>query len=271
MSIEPNEAMEAARAVAGDAAALLANASSKIEEVKHKANTRDLVTEWDTRSEDLIRERLGSLTPGIPLLAEESSSAGDIAARAGYRWVVDPLDGTVNFVHGLPIFSVSIALENDGEAVAGAVYAPALGWHFYGCAGGGAFMNGQPMAVSQIALLDSALLVSGFPYDRATNPDNNTAEWERFLRKAGGCRRLGSAALDLCYVARGWLDGYWERGLNAWDVSAGALFVREAGGRVTAPDGGPFVSATGSLLATNGAIHQQMLDELISVRRERQP
>ena len=184
-----------------------------------------------------------------------------------YRWVVDPIDGTVNFLHGLPIFAVSIALEKQGEPIAGAVHAPALGWQFYGHDSGGAFMNGERMAVSAIASLERAMLSTGFPYDRATNPDNNFAEWENFQRKAGACRRLGAASLDLCMVARGWLDGYWERGINAWDLSAGALMVREAGGQVTALDGGRFVSATGEAVASNGAIHKQILDELIPLRK----
>jgi len=267
--IRPAEAMAIARAVASEAAELLDGARDKIARVDHKNNPRDLVTEWDHRSEALIRERLAARTPSIALLGEESSSTGDIVATAGDRWLIDPIDGTVNFVHGLPFFSISIGLERDGEPIAGVVHAPVLGWEFYACQGGGAFCNGEAMRVSETPTLEQSLLASGFPYDRATNPDNNFEEWGDFLRNAGACRRFGSASLDMCMVARGWLDGYWERRLSPWDVSAGAILVREAGGTVTAIDGSPFASTKGEALASNGAIHREMLDVLAAVRQRR--
>lgn len=269
--IAPAEALDIARAVASEAAELLIGASDKIARVEHKNNPRDLVTEWDRRSEALIRDRLAARTPDIGLLAEESSTASDMdmAAPSGDRWLVDPIDGTVNFVHGLPFFSISIGLERDGVSIAGVVHAPVLGWEFYACQGGGAFLNGDALKVSETRTLEQALLASGFPYDRATNPDNNFEEWAQFLRNAGACRRFGSASLDLCMVARGWIDGYWERRLSPWDVSAGAILVREAGGTVTATDGSPFTSAGGEALASNGAIHEEMLEVLAAVRQER--
>lgn len=281
--MEAAEAMDMARAVAGEAALLLRHAAGTARHVETKTNSRDPVTEWDMRTEELIRERLAALTPDIPLLCEESGAVPAPSARQGegegegagheshapgeYQWLIDPIDGTVNFMHGLPLFCVSIALEHRGEPIAGAVYAPALSWQFYGHAGGGAFLDGERMTVSQVSTLDRALLTSGFPYDRATNPLNNFAEWEHLQRNAGACRRLGAAALDLCMVAAGWFDGYWERHLHAWDVSAGALFVIEAGGMLSSMDGSAFGSAKGEVVASNGVIHRELLKELGLVRR----
>lgn len=266
-------ALAIARQVAAEATAFLRGAAGNIGRIDTKKTPRDLVTEWDRRTEDLIRDRLQALTPAVPLLGEERGAwAPEASADASApldRWLVDPIDGTVNFAHGLPFFSVSIALERAGRSLAGAVYAPAMGWEFYGYAGGGAFMNGERMAVSQVPELGQALLASGFPYDRATNPDNNFDRWEHFQRRAGACRRFGSAALDLCFVARGWFDGYWENQLNPWDVGAGLLFVTEAGGRVTTFTGGPIHMADGEVVASNGIIHDQMLTELAVLRQRR--
>lgn len=260
------EALGIARAVAAEAAALLRGAAGKVGRIDAKANPRDLVTEWDRRSEDLIRARLQQRTPGIALLGEERG-ASDAPGQGGDRWLVDPIDGTVNFVHGLPFFAVSIALERRGRPVVGVVHAPALGWEFHGHLGGGGFHDGQRLAVSRVPSLAQALLVTGFPYDRATNPDNNFDRWEHFQRRAGACRRLGAASLDLCMVARGWLDGYWERHLKPWDVAAGVVLVAEAGGRVSAFDGGPFRIETGEIVASNGVIHEEMVTELAAVGR----
>lgn len=260
--LEAADALEIARTVAGEAAELLRGASSNVGVIRTKSNLRDLVTEWDTRSEELIKRRLGELSPGVALLAEEGGASGD---EGRYRWLIDPIDGTVNFAHGLPVFTVTVSLERDGEPVAGVVVAPALGWEMYGHLGGGSFHNGEPMQVSKVTSLEQAMLASGFPYDRATNPDNNFARWEHFQRTAGACRRMGAASLDLAMVARGWFDGYWETRLNPWDLSAGALLIREAGGTVTSIDGGRFVSTSGNAVASNGAIHKEILDELAVV------
>lgn len=262
-------ALEIARQVAAEATAFLRGAAGNIGRIDTKKTPRDLVTEWDRRTEDLIRGRLQSLTPAVRLLGEEHGAWAPESSASLDRWLVDPIDGTVNFAHGLPFFSISIALERAGRSMAGAVYAPAMGWEFYGHAGGGAFMNGERMAVSQVPALDQALLASGFPYDRATNPDNNFDRWEHFQRRAGACRRFGSAALDLCFVARGWFDGYWENQLNPWDVGAGLLFVTEAGGRVTTFTGGPVRMADGEVVASNGIIHDEMLTELSVLRQRR--
>jgi myo-inositol-1(or 4)-monophosphatase len=181
---------------------------------------------------------------------------------------VDPIDGTVNFAHGLPIWSVAIALEDAGELLVGVVAAPALGWWFEAARGGGARDgSGAPLRVSSTPRLEEAMLATGFPYDVATNPDNNLAEWDHLYHRAGTCRRLGCASLDLCLVGCGWFDGYWERQLSAWDLAAGALVVREAGGTVTDTRGGTFDPHTGAVVATNGAIHEELIAELGRVRR----
>jgi myo-inositol-1(or 4)-monophosphatase len=265
--LELARALEVARTVAAEAAELLREAAGNIGRVAHKGNPRDLITEWDTRTEDLIRARLAELTPGVPLLGEERGAAG---GDGDERWLIDPIDGTVNFAHGLPHFAVAVALEQHGRPVVGVIRVPAHGWEFHAAAGAGAFHDGEPMRVSRVARLDQALLATGFPYDRATNPANNFAEWEHFQRTAGACRRFGVASLDLAFVARGWFDGYWETRLAPWDLAAGAVLVQEAGGRVTGIEGQPFVAATGHAVATNGAIHNDVLDELAAVRSRRE-
>lgn len=254
-----------ATAVAAARAASELLVTARPDSIRTKGNPRDLVTEWDLRSEELIRKVLEERAPGIPVLGEEGG--GESGAARGPRWLVDPIDGTVNFAHGLPIWCVSIALESERGVLAGVISAPALGWWFEATRGGGARDgDGQPLRVSAIDRVERALLVTGFPYDRATAPDNNFAEWERLQRTAGACRRLGAAALDLCMVARGWFDGYWERKLAPWDVAAGALIVQEAGGTVTNTRGGAFDPHAGEVVATNGAIHQELVAELGRVR-----
>lgn len=264
MQIDLPAMLGLAASAARAAAELLRGA--RVSSVRGKTNPRDLVTEWDVRSEAVIREALAP--SGFPVLGEEGGqAAGDADAR--HRWVVDPIDGTVNFAHGLPIWAVSIALEEiGGPSLVGVVTAPALGWWFEATRGGGARDGaGAPIRVSSVGALDQALLTTGFPYDRATHPVNNFAEWEHLQRRAGACRRLGAASLDLCLVACGWCDGYWERRLSPWDIAAGALIVAEAGGRVTDTRGAPFDAHAGEAVATNGAIHDQLVDELARIGR----
>jgi len=220
----------------------------------------NLVTELDTRSEQLILELLGTAFPHIPALTEEQPP-GSVTA-AGERWVIDPLDGTTNYAHGYPCFGVSIALEQAGKTVLGVVYDVMQDQMYTAVAGQGAFVNGSSICVSQTVSLNQALLASGFPYTAWTDPDDNSAEWARLLKKVVSLRSDGSAALDLCRVACGSLDGYWELDLEAWDTAAGALIVTEAGGQVTLVDGGAFTPYRRSVLATNGKIHAVMLREL---------
>ncbi len=262
---ELDDALGIALTVAAEASVLLRGARAG--EIRTKSDPRDLVTEWDSRCEELCRARLATLAPAIPFVGEEGG--GD--EHAPRRWLVDPIDGTVNFAHGLPLWTVSIALDGPSGGEVGVVTAPDLGWTFWARRGGGAWADrgAGPTAlrVSGVTALGSALLVSGFPYDRATSPLNNFAEWEHFQRRAGACRRLGAASLDLCLVASGAFDGYWERRLKAWDVAAGALVVAEAGGRVTDTRGGPFVATVGEVVASNGAIHDMIVSELAVVER----
>jgi myo-inositol-1(or 4)-monophosphatase len=265
------DTLRVAQEVAREAGRVLLEGWGTRPVVGYKSEDINLVTEYDKRSEALIVERLARAFPDDRIVAEEGTTvpgttAGE--ARPGARiWYVDPLDGTTNFAHGLPIFSVSLGLWMDGRAVAGVVEAPALGWSFAGTVtGGGSTYNGKPITPSTTDRLAGALLVTGFPYER--NPiQNNLPEWEAFTAAAQGTRRLGSAALDLCFVACGWLDGYWERALHPWDLVAGAAIVGGAGGRATELDGTPFVGTTGRVLATNGLIHDQMIRILQGVAR----
>ena len=265
------EILDAARAAARAATELLRDV--RPEEIRRKGNPKDLVTEWDLRSEDVIRRVLAERTPGVPVLGEEAGQGdrqGDEqpAGAGDRRWLVDPIDGTVNFAHGLPIWSISIALEDAGELSVGVVAAPQLGWWFEAARGGGAHDGaGRALHVSAITELEHALLVTGFPYDRATRPDNNFAEWEHLQRRAGACRRLGAASIDLCLIACGWMDGYWERHLKPWDTGAGVLIVAEAGGIVTDWAGRRFDVHEGAVVASNGAIHEELIAELGRVHR----
>jgi myo-inositol-1(or 4)-monophosphatase len=248
-------AQEAAEA----AAAILRSGWGQRPSFACKSSNTDLVTDFDRRAESAV---LGVLTGAFPddgITAEES---GRRASGSGRTWHVDPLDGTTNFSHGLPLFSVSIALYQEGSPRAAAVVAPALGWEFAAARGQGATCNGGPLRVSATGRLDDALLVTGFPYDRRESADNNFRRFEALAQLTHGVRRLGSAALDLCFVARGWLDGYWEHKLKPWDIAAGVLIAAEAGARLTAFDGGPLAVERGEVVATNGLIHDELLGVL---------
>jgi myo-inositol-1(or 4)-monophosphatase len=202
----------------------------------------------------LIAERF----PDHQVLAEEMGGAS--AVPAGPCWVFDPIDGTTNYAHGLPIFCASLALEIDGVLEVAAIYDPNRKELFTAERGGGAFLNGAPLRVSLAEQLVDALLVTGFPYDVHSRVDEVVGLFGAFVGQARAVRRLGSAAIDLCWVAAGRMDGFWEADLKPWDVAGGALVVAEAGGRVTGTDGGPFTSRGGHVLASNGRIHDAMLD-----------
>jgi myo-inositol-1(or 4)-monophosphatase len=224
--------------------------------IEHKRREIDLVTEFDRRSEELILKRIRKAYPEHRILSEESGRGG---AGGEPIWMVDPLDGTVNFAHTLPIFSVSIALCRGGRAVLGVVYDPARKECFWAERGQGAYCGTTRLRVSKAAELGESLLVTGFPYDAWTNPDNNLDHYGRFAVCSRGVRRLGSAALDLAYIAAGRFDGYWELRLSPWDVAAGGLIAEEAGARVTAIDGeSDYLTETPSLIAANPALHSKM-------------
>ena len=223
---------------------------------------KDLVTEVDKESERLIIGHLRACFPDHDIVAEE----GDYPQSGSpFRWVIDPVDGTTNYAHGFPWFCTSICLELAGELVAGVIYNPVYDELFTATKGGGAYLNGTRLSVSTRAPLKSSLLGTGFPYDCATDPANNFANFVAFQKKARGIRRAGAAALDLAYVAAGRLDGFWELKLKAWDVAAGVLMVREAGGVVTTFDGSPYDIFNDRVVASNGLIHDEMVAMLAAV------
>ncbi|HEX5475548.1 MAG TPA: inositol monophosphatase family protein [Vicinamibacterales bacterium] len=220
-----------------------------------KKGAIDLVTEIDLDVERMFRALVAERFPGHTVLAEEFASPGDRERAAEWCWVFDPVDGTTNFAHGLPIFCSSLALEHRGAPVVAAVYDPARRELFTAERGSGARLNGVPLHVSSAATLVDALLCTGFPYTVHEDLGDLVGVFGAFLGRSRAVRRLGSAALDLCYVAAGRLDGFWEQHLNPWDVAAGALIVEEAGGRVTNLQGGPFTSRDGQVIASNGVLH----------------
>jgi len=225
----------------------------------------DLVTEADVAVEQEIRARIERRFPTHAFLGEESG--GQSASGAPFRWIVDPIDGTTNFAHGLALFCTSIALEIDGEVAVGAIYDPMADELFTAERGHGARLNGRRLAVSRVDTLIDALLVTGFPSTAAAERDEQLAIFTAFLEQSQAVRRLGSAALDLCCVAAGRFDAFWEQNLNAWDVAAGGLMVHEAGGTVTHYDGGSYSPFGRQIIASNGALHPKLLDVFTALRR----
>ncbi len=224
-----------------------------------KKGTIDLVTQIDREVETMFRALIGERFPDHVVLAEEFARGGDRHRDADYTWVFDPVDGTTNYAHGLPIFCCACSLEHHGQPIVSAIYDPSRRELFTAERGLGTWLNGAPMRVSSAATVIDALLCTGFPYSVQTDSGYLLDLFGEFLRRARAVRRLGSAAIDMAYVAAGRLDGFWEVKLNPWDVSAGALMVEEAGGRVSGLAGGPFDSRTGEVVATNGRIHEEMV------------
>lgn len=252
-----NFAIQTAR----EAGKILADKFGRALRVTNKGDI-DLVTEADIAAERLIVERIRSYHPRHAILTEESGdvvSLGD--AGSEYKWVIDPLDGTTNYAHGYPVFCVSIALEHEGRVVLGVVYDPTRDELFAAERGGGATLNGRSLRVSETGELNGALLCTGFPYDVRDRGDF-ARHFRNFIMRAQSVRRDGAAALDLAYVAAGRFDAFYEEGLRPWDVAAGVLLVEEAGGRVTHYDGSPFRIYTPPIAASNGLIHEAMLEVL---------
>lgn len=223
-----------------------------------KKGAIDLVTEIDVEVERMFRALVAERFPDHDVLAEEM---GQTRSGGRYRWVFDPLDGTTNYAHGIPIFCSTLALEMDGVPTVAAVYDPNRRELFTAERGVGAWLNGAPLKVSSTAALNDSVLVTGFPYD-VREPErlaDLVGLFARFLGHARAVRRLGSAAIDLCWVAAGRMDGFWEQALQPWDVMGGGLIIEEAGGRVTGLDGSPWDAHRGSILASNGHVHDEML------------
>lgn len=235
----------------------------QVKEIEYKGEI-NLVTNVDKRSEKLIVELLNSRFPRHSVLAEEGT---DMAGSSEYKWVIDPLDGTTNYAHDYPLFCVSIGLEKKGEIVAAAVYQPIFEELFVAEKGAGAYLNGRRIHVSRVGNLKQGLLSTGFPYDVLENPGQAMKDFRYFVDSAQAVRRDGSAALDLCYVAMGRFDGFWEARLKPWDTAAGILIVTEAGGRVTDFQGGYYSIYRDEVVASNGLLHDSICEVL---RRARQ-
>jgi myo-inositol-1(or 4)-monophosphatase len=268
MTLAPRELAElaaAAGAIAAEAGAMLLAGLDRPKEISLKGEV-DLVTDYDRRAEELITRRLTARFPSFPVIGEEGAPAA--TATDAPAWIVDPLDGTTNYSHGHPCFAVSIGLEHRGELLVGAISIPALGDLYAAHAGGGASCNGDPIRVSTTALLDRALVATGFPYDRRRVDDDNSRELVAFMKRSQGVRRCGAAAVDLALVARGIYDGFWEPRLHAWDLAAGVVLVREAGGTATDYEGGDPDIRSGWIVASNGALHQRLLEVIAAARAE---
>jgi len=245
--------------LARQAGRILSDGYEKDHQVDFKG-TIDLVTEIDHASEEFLINEISLLFPGHSFLAEESGASD---GQTENLWIIDPLDGTVNYAHGVPLFCVSIAFSYRGEVKLGAVYDPMRDEMFTAERGKGAWVNGRPLKVSSAVDLIQSLVVTGFAYDIGQNMQDNLDNFFKFSKMTQGVRRLGSAAIDLCYVAAGRFDGYWELSIKPWDVAAGGLIAQEAGGVVTKVDGDPaYLRPPQSVLASNPVLHGKILEHL---------
>jgi len=238
--------------------AILMKYFGKIKSIDYKGEI-NLVTEADQRSEEVILSIIKDSYPNHRILAEETGESGNFSS---FKWIIDPLDGTTNYAHGYPCFCVSLAIEYEEEVLYGAVYDPVKDELFTAEKGKGAFINGKAIKTSSTKQLDQSLLCTGFPYDVRDDMDSNILNFRTFLMKAQAVRRDGSAALDLCHTAAGRFDGFWEQKLFPWDVAAGGLLVTEAGGKLTNFTGGNFSIYDKEIVASNGLIHDQMVEAL---------
>jgi myo-inositol-1(or 4)-monophosphatase len=251
--MNPEKLVATALGVARDAARFLLDGYRSHPAASEKAR-RDLVTAYDLKSESIIRERLSRETPDIAIVGEEGGGT-----PGALTWYCDPLDGTMNFVHGHPCFCVSIGAVDERGPLLGAVVAPAVGIEWWGARGAGAFRNGEPCRVSTTENLAGSLLATGFPPDRSKDPESNLPTFAKVMQHVQGVRRCGSAAMDCCFVADGTYDGYWERALHAWDIAAGCAIALAAGGRLTSLTGGVADLGVGHITLTNGKIHDELL------------
>jgi myo-inositol-1(or 4)-monophosphatase len=258
MASDMNVFLEKAQELAKEAGLFQRSMIWKPFTIEYKGEN-DLVTEVDKRSEELIVGGLAKAFPGHDFLAEENLYQDRCAS---HKWIIDPLDGTTNFAHGFPWFAVSMALEVEGEVVLGVIYHAMMDEMFTALKGEGSWLNGSRIRVSSRSPLHGSLLATGFPYDSATDKENNFAHFVNFHMGGRGIRRAGAAALDLAYVAAGRLDGFWEGKLKPWDVAAGQLLVTEAGGRMTGFAGEPYSVYNNRIVASNGLIHDEMLQTL---------
>jgi len=259
-----DQVRETAFRAAREAGALLKERLGKIKDIDYKG-AFNIVTDVDKASERTILQILRSDFPDYDVLAEEGGATKRGSSR---RWLIDPLDGTTNYTHAYPFFCVSIGLEDAGKVVFGVVFNPISEEMFWAEIGGGAWLNGEPIKVSTTSTLAASLLATGFPPDTKGAQDNNMSRFATLTDLSHGVRRDGSAALDLCFVASGRLDGFWEMKLSPWDTAAGSLIVTEAGGRVTNLSGGPFDMSTGHILTTNGLIHDEIVQLLASMANQ---
>lgn len=260
--------LRVAKQLAVDAGKLVKKLASGQLEIKFKGPV-DLVTKADVESEKLIINQIKENFPGHAILSEEAEQDQakealkyNTSGQAEYLWLIDPLDGTTNYAHGFSVYAVSIALAHQGEIVVGVVYEPNLAELFTAAKGGGAYLNDKPISVSKISELNKSLLATGFPYNLRKRPKEVLGYFDAFTLRAQGVRRAGAAAVDLCQLACGRFDGFWELGLKPWDTAAGKLIVSEAGGKLTKFDSSPFDIWTPEVVATNGLIHEQMLEVL---------
>jgi len=259
-----SELLQVAQDAALEAGTFLQESVGKVNTVEMKmGEVRNLVSDIDRGSEERIIRRIRQNYPHHAVLAEES---GGSRREEEFRWIIDPLDGTTNFLHGLPIFSVTVGVEQKGEIVAGVIYNPNMDELFVTEKGSGAFLNGNRIAVSTSTELINSLVVTGFPYNIAENPDHAVDHFVNFLYEARGVRRLGSAAIDLAYVAMGRFDGFWEVSLQPWDMAAGVLLVHEAGGRTSDFSGGQTSIYRKQIVASNGLVHDDMIRVLARAR-----
>lgn len=259
-----NDYLRASKEAAQEAGETLKQNLGKTGEIFFKG-VIDLVTNSDNQSQKVIFERLSSSFPEHDFLAEEGLCQ---KKGAEFRWIIDPLDGTTNYAHQFPIFCISIALEQKGEVIMGVVYDPMREEMFWATKGRGAFLNGKKIKVSSVSDLNKSLVATGFPYDIRESEVNNIRHFNNFLVRVQAIRRCGSAAMDLCYVACGRFDGFWELKLNPWDVAAGALIVKEARGCLSDFQNEEFSIYGREILATNGLIHEQMVEVLQLEDRE---